>query len=328
MKPSQLRDHYLANNVCLVTRDLDEARESVGQMWERHRSVLKRGRRYFLRWHQADRGATSLSYARTSSALAIDCGPVSDTYRITLHEAGRLRHVIDGRQTVSSPKTAVLHAPGQELSLETEPFALLILTFEGGFVRRAFEHRRDRLPPSDAWPREFPLSTPPGQALTALTRWTALEFDRPGGAIAPAGGAWRHVQQTLLTLFLDCVAAPAAATKAPRADLTEARVRLIEDWVAAHVSEPIGVEDLARVAGVSVRSVQTAFQRLRGCTPTQMVTRQRLDAANAMLRRGGPEIRVTDVALDCGFFNFGRFAARYRATFGETPSQTRARRDA
>jgi len=31
---------------------------------------------------------------------------------------------------------------------------------------------------------------------------------------------------------------------------------------------------------------------------------------------------VTKVALDCGFSHLGRFAAQYRAQFGELPSQT------
>jgi AraC family ethanolamine operon transcriptional activator len=35
----------------------------------------------------------------------------------------------------------------------------------------------------------------------------------------------------------------------------------------------------------------------------------------------GPET-VTAVAMRCGFRELGRFAAAYRATFGESPSET------
>ncbi len=31
---------------------------------------------------------------------------------------------------------------------------------------------------------------------------------------------------------------------------------------------------------------------------------------------------VTDVALECGFSHLGRFSTRYRALFGESPSET------
>ncbi len=108
-------------------------------------------------------------------------------------------------------------------------------------------------------------------------------------------------------------------------DLDAARVRQIEEWIDAHFDEPIGIEDLARRAGVGVRSVQTAFRRLRGCTPMQMVLRRRLEAAREMLRRATPQTTVTHVATECGFFNFGRFSCRYRDMFGEAPSQTLAR---
>lgn len=325
MRPSSARDQYLTNYARLETGDLDEARESMSRMWERHRSVLNRGRRYYLKWHQADLEQASLSYGKTSNSLAIACGPVSDSFRITMHEAGRLYHRIDGRDAVSTTTTAALHVPGQELHMETEPFALLLLTLDGNFVRRALEHRLEQMPSAESWPRTIPLTAPSGAALKALTRWMALELDRSGSVIVNSEAARLHLQHTLLMLFLDCVADCYSVDKRKGDDLNEARVRLIEDWVDAHVCDPIGIEDLARAAGVSVRAVQTAFRRHRRCTPMQMVVRRRLEAAHKMLCGAEPETRVTDVATQFGFFNFGRFSRRHREIFGETPSQTRAR---
>ena len=45
----------------------------------------------------------------------------------------------------------------------------------------------------------------------------------------------------------------------------------------------------------------------------------RLEQANALLATGATS--VSDVALACGFGNFGHFAY-YRIKFGELPSQT------
>jgi AraC-like DNA-binding protein len=317
--------HYLVDHCRLVTTDLDEARESVGRMWERHRSVMKRGRRYGLRWHQAELVDTTLSYGCTPSSIGIECGPVSDSFRITLHETGCLYHRIDGRDAVSTPTRAVVHVPGQELKMETEPFALLLLTFDGAYVRNCLHQRFERPPPLDAWPCEFPLTTPTGTALRALCRWTARELDRPGSEILGSDRAARSLERTLLMLFLDCMAEHHPIDRRKTEDLDAPRVRQIEEWIDSHFDEAIGIDDLARRAGVGVRSVQTAFRRVRGCTPMQMVLTRRLEATREMLCRATPGTRVTQVATECGFFNFGRFAAHYREKFGETPAQTLAR---
>ena len=98
-----------------------------------------------------------------------------------------------------------------------------------------------------------------------------------------------------------------------------------EAWIEANLTEPIGVEEMAGLAGVSSRSVQTAFRRVRGCTPMQYVQRRRLELARQFLQAPTPGTSVTNVAVDCGLFHFGRFAAAYRALFGEKPSETLAR---
>jgi transcriptional regulator GlxA family with amidase domain len=55
----------------------------------------------------------------------------------------------------------------------------------------------------------------------------------------------------------------------------------------------------------------------------EALARRRLKAARDALRAASPTT-VTNVAAECGFFHFGRFAFHRRA-FGETPSTTLAR---
>jgi AraC-like DNA-binding protein len=49
---------------------------------------------------------------------------------------------------------------------------------------------------------------------------------------------------------------------------------------------------------------------------------RRMWLARRALRDAVPGTRVTDVAMRCGFWEFGRFAAYYKSLFGETPSAT------
>lgn len=76
------------------------------------------------------------------------------------------------------------------------------------------------------------------------------------------------------------------------------------------------------MAGVSVRSVQIAFRRAYGITPSAALLACRLRHARLLLRSAGPATSVTQVALDCGFYHLGRFSLQYKRAFAESPSAT------
>lgn len=101
-----------------------------------------------------------------------------------------------------------------------------------------------------------------------------------------------------------------------------ADVRRAVDYIHAHLGDDITLVDLARVARVPARTLQTHFQDRFGCGPTRYLRNQRLIQAREELQRGDAATSVTDVALRWGFGSPGRFAGVYRARFGETPSQT------
>lgn len=78
---------------------------------------------------------------------------------------------------------------------------------------------------------------------------------------------------------------------------------------------------------VSPRTLSYAFKAVTGASPHAFFLRERLNAARMALLQGSPERDlVTSIALELGFTELGRFAARYRELFGELPSATLARR--
>lgn len=319
-----MNERYLRNYCRINTTNLDQAREQVGRLWERHESYLLSGRSYALRWHQATIDRTSLTYAETPSRLRVICGPVGDCYRFSMHDAGSIHHLINGRPVAATPDQAVLHVPGENLSLETEPFRLFILTFGRSIVDNALYRRFDAIPKLGDAGTGVSLCTPQARTLQSLCRWTAEELDRPESGLCTSPQAAASLQRTLLALFLDAI--DALCPQPSRGDYMAAtRLAQIEAWIDAHCEDPIGVEEMAAVVGVSVRSVQAIFRRLRGCSPTEALTRRRLDRARQKLQNATPATRVTDVATECGFFHFGRFAQQYRRLFGEPPSWTLAR---
>ena len=320
-----MTETYLQAHCRLATKDLDEAREHVGRLWERHQSRLRRGRTYGLRWYQADLRRTSLSYVHSSSAVHLECGPVSKHFRLTMPEEGRVYHCVDGRTIEATPERGVLYAPGQELELEIEPFRSLLFTIDADLVERAARQRFDRLPVAGTWLNSMPLDLAAAAALRSLCRWLGHELDRPDTPLLTTPRVASSFERTVLTLFLECLAAsPAFAEARCPEELSATHLRLIEDWIDAHFLETVGVEDMARVAGIGVRAVQALFRRLRGCTPTEALVQRRLAYARQRLVAADTETTVTNVAFDCGFFHLSRFAARYAQSYGERPSETLA----
>jgi transcriptional regulator GlxA family with amidase domain len=83
-----------------------------------------------------------------------------------------------------------------------------------------------------------------------------------------------------------------------------------------------GVADLARAAGVSVRTVYRASARHLGGPPMTRLRDSRLEHVRRRLLEAAPGETVTSVAMEWGFLHLGRFSSLYRRRFGELPSQT------
>ena len=93
-------------------------------------------------------------------------------------------------------------------------------------------------------------------------------------------------------------------------------------WLSRRLDEPVRLDDLAAAAGVRPRTLEAHFKTYLGTTPIGWVRRTRLARARQQLLAAGDEANVTEIALANGFNQLGRFAAQYRAQFGELPSQT------
>jgi transcriptional regulator GlxA family with amidase domain len=114
-----------------------------------------------------------------------------------------------------------------------------------------------------------------------------------------------------------------AGRPAPRRPSRAELVAQVDDFLRDNINEPITVGDLSRMAGVSERTLRSAFHDVLGISPKQWALRQRLAAAHEALSNADPTTTtVTEVAMSYGFFELGRFAGRYRSAFGEMPSET------
>lgn len=94
-------------------------------------------------------------------------------------------------------------------------------------------------------------------------------------------------------------------------------------FLESNVDRDVSIGDIATAAGVTVRAVQSAFQRSLGTSPLAYLRQLRLAEARAELLAADPaRTTVTAIASRWGFHHLGRFAAAYRERYGEAPSET------
>ena len=88
-----------------------------------------------------------------------------------------------------------------------------------------------------------------------------------------------------------------------------------------HVSDPLDLDDLARLAGVGARQLTRLFDERLGQTPMGFYRRLRLEQGQRLLRRSG--LAVGEVARATGFVSAAHFSRAYRARYGRAPSAER-----
>ncbi|WP_420031488.1 AraC family transcriptional regulator [Streptomyces sp. cg28] len=163
----------------------------------------------------------------------------------------------------------------------------------------------------------------PGRSWANLTRWCLLDWDIPHGLLRQPLIAGRLEQTLLQGLLLATDHSYRAQLEAPPPQMRPAAVKRVMDVVRERPEVAYDAARLAAMGQVSLRTLQEAFRKHVGMSPMAYVAEVRLQRVRMQLRTSPPgSATVTNVAYQWGFAHLGRFALRYRARFGETPSQT------
>lgn len=172
--------------------------------------------------------------------------------------------------------------------------------------------------PSKLVPNGTPLARPvaadfgAGAVLAAMAR--SIE------AQAFSGGADRL--RGLIPLFINTMAVALAQVDAMQSVLPQdARLSRIIDHIELHLDDPeLNADATARACGVSLRQLHRLFQPT---AETFSATLRRLRLERAVLLLANPNLKISDLAADCGFPDAAYFSTIFTHTYGETP---RARR--
>ncbi|MGK5678987.1 AraC family transcriptional regulator [Actinoplanes sp. URMC 104] len=248
-----------------------------------------------------------------------------DAYHVSMPTHGRLHARHAGREVVAGPSSGVVFGPGSPVFTSRGANSAEVAV---KVERKALE---DELCGLLGHPVERPLGLPPkvdlsagpGHSWSRLVRLMCDELEYDASLFAEPLMAER-VRCTVVTGLLmslphnyrDELTGDAAAAP-PRA------IRRVVDVIQNEPERPFTVTDLARIANMSVRSLQEGFRRHLGTAPMTYLQQIRLVRAHEALRRADPaRLTVAAIAHRWGFAHLGRFASAYRARFNESPFET------
>lgn len=107
----------------------------------------------------------------------------------------------------------------------------------------------------------------------------------------------------------------------PPQEATPQLARVIEH-LQQRYAEPLRIEALARVAGLSARHLERLCKRLLGLTPQQLLAKTRVEAAMRRLIEGCES--MAEIAVACGYSDQSAFTRQFKAVVGLTPTRFRS----
>lgn len=95
-------------------------------------------------------------------------------------------------------------------------------------------------------------------------------------------------------------------------------LRRAAEFIDAHCTETIGLDDICRVAGLSRSYLVRRFKAHYGLTPHAFLTDRRIRLGRDKLRQGRP---IAEVAVECGFADQAHFQRTFKRLLAATPGQ-------
>jgi AraC-like DNA-binding protein len=255
--------------------------------------------------------------------VQVSSGPLLSHY-IVVPLQGDVHGIILGRELHAMPGEALLYPAGSCLNARWSEHcvALVLAIARGDFLAAA----RRQVPALDGSPALLPklaLNSGPGRSFANVLGCLCAENDsvRDGDG---SPGIRAGLQDLLLASLANMNAHlwPRGFERASSRRRRTGVARAVE-YIETHAHRAVAPAELARVACLSLRSLQIGFAECFDVGPMTYSRRLRLKRARDELARSDPrDVQLANLAERWGFSSPGAFTRQYRQSFGELPSQT------
>jgi AraC family transcriptional regulator len=222
--------------------------------------------------------------------------------------------------SLSGPGQVAITAAGSTTevrwqSLDLAPIETLHVCLDIGFLRKlsselgrdAFPEMRNALAESD----------PVLASLAALLRQELYRGTSNWTGLFAAGAA-----QMLGARLLERYAVWPAGDSTTGTGLSRGQIRHVIDYIDAHLTARVSIDDLAAAAGVSPYHFARMFKRSKGITPHQFVASAKYDLAKRLLLEKRWSIKR--IAHHLGFASAAHFSTAFKSRVGCSPVDYRS----
>ena len=121
-----------------------------------------------------------------------------------------------------------------------------------------------------------------------------------------------------MALMAALFASHEASNRAVDSGLARWQLRRVLEFLEAHLTDDIGLDELARLVGLSQSQFARAFKVSTGLPPYRWCLHNRVKRAQEMLLNGSHSL--TDIAVKSGFADQSHFTKTFRRVTGATPA--------
>ena len=319
---------YLRNHTILSATDLDEVRESIGNLISPHHFDVK-GKHADLNASFAVAQCDDLSLMHvTFGDVGISVkSPEQDADGLLLFQvtsgAGVFQHA--GKEVEFSSDGGLIRDLAAPITGLEEGFGAYVVPLS---KKKLKAHARSLVGEDVdliglAFETEVDFTAPGGKMIRNTIRYMADALEAPLHELSnPIVNG--QIQDMLLTQCLtllpnsyqDVLNGRSVTTIVPY------YVKRARDYIHAHADRKLGLAEISAVAGCGYRGLQRGFMDAYGTSPMNYLRIVRLKRIRALLLTGQVGDTISGIAGKWGFAHMGRFAQAYYDEFGEFPSET------
>lgn len=270
-------------------------------------------------------GPVKLTIGQLNGATRFAAPSIAEQTYVVMLSGGAFGEVETGgaRYTITPHYSGAVISPQAAIKVSLAgDFLGRNLIIDGGAIKAHLAALTGRTPSAPiTFDVPLDLNSRPGAALYGVAQLFRREVDQPDASPLMVAA----LRDAFLTSLVTGVKHSASGLLDPAPHrIGPGYVKRAEEYIEAHVTEPITLTQIADAVGVPARSLRAAFTTRHGVAPMEFLRRMRFERARRWFMEAPPGTTVVSVVKALGLGDPGRFSVEYKKRFGQTPSQALA----